>query len=201
MTTRHVQDAYTARVAEYTEKLGHMGAVAEPDRDLVLSWAQQLTGSLVDVGCGPGHWTGYLHDHGIAVFGVDPVPEFIGHARNAHPGVVFQEGAAERIDVPSQSLGGVLAWYSLIHSTPEQVGAALGEFARVLRPGGGLLIGFFESPEFEPFAHAITTAYRWTITVLGDLVKGAGFTIIGTSARTDPGAGPHGAITATRKSG
>lgn len=201
MTNQQVRDAYAARAAEYTEKLGHMGAVAEPDRELVLSWAQKLTGPVADVGCGPGHWTSYLHDHGGAVFGIDPVPDFLALARNTYPRVVFLEGAADQIDVADETMGGIFAWYSLIHSTSEQVSTALGEFARALRPGGGLLLGFFEGPEFEPFAHAITTAYRWPISALGNLLQDAGFTITGTSTRTDPGVRPHGAITATRNAG
>ncbi len=47
----------------------------------------------------------------------------------------------------SDSIGGVLAWYSLIHHEPSTIQRALGEFARVLRPGGGLLLGFFVGPE------------------------------------------------------
>ncbi len=193
-----VSRAYGARAAEYAEHLGRMDAVAAPDRELVLAWAQTLTGPVLDVGCVPGHWTGFLHEHGTDVTGIDPTPEFIAHARATHPGVPFHEGQAERLDVPDGSLGGVLAWYSLIHSTQPQVRTALMEFARALRPGSGLLIGFFEGPVFEAFDHAVTTAYRWPVAALSALLRHAGFTVIETHSRTDPGARPHGAIVATR---
>lgn len=198
MTVGEVQRAYRARAAEYAEHLGAMDAVAEPDRDLVQSWAQALTGPVLDVGCGPGHWTAHLHQHGISITGIDPTPEFIAHARAAHPGVSFRDGRAEHLDVPDGSLGGVLAWYSLIHSEPADVTAALTEFARAVRPGGGLLIGFFEGPVFEAFDHAITTAYRWPVDALSTLIQQAGFTVAETHTRTDPGVRPHGAIVATR---
>ncbi|WP_341783036.1 class I SAM-dependent methyltransferase [Leucobacter weissii] len=175
-----------------------MDAVAAADRELVLAWAQTLTGPVLDVGCGPGHWTGFLHEHGFDVTGIDPTPEFIAHARATHPGVPFRKGQAERLDVPDGSLGGVLAWYSLIHCTKPQVRAVLMEFARALRPGGGLLIGFFEGPVFEAFDHAVTTAYRWPVDSLSDLLRHSGFTVIETQSRTDPGVRPHGAIVATR---
>lgn len=198
MTVGEVQRAYGARAAEYAEHLGVMEAVAEPDRDLVLSWAQTLTGPVLDVGCGPGHWTAYLHKQGVEITGIDPTPEFIAHARTAHPGVAFRDGQAERLDVPDGSLSGVLAWYSLIHSEPGDVSAALVEFARALRPGGGLLLGFFEGPAVEPFDHAITTAYRWPVDALTAVVQHAGFTVTETHTRTDPVVRPHGAIVATR---
>ena len=86
----------------------------------------------------------------------------------------------------------------LIHAQPTEVAAALSEFARALRPGGGLLIGFFEGPEFEPFDHAITTAHRWPVDALSAFVSEAGFTITKMHTRTDPGSRPHGAITAVR---
>lgn len=178
-----------------------MGAVAEPDREFVLSWAQEVSGLLVDVGCGPGHWTGYLCEHDINVSGIDPVPEFLTHARKSYPGVAFREGAADRLGTAGETLGGVLAWYSLIHCTPEQVSAALADFARGLQPGGGLLLGFFEGPVFEPFDHAVTTAYKWPIGVLTSLIENAGFTITSTHTRTDPDARPHGAIIAARNPG
>ena len=198
MTVGEVQRAYGARAAEYAEHLGVMEAVAAPDRELVLSWAQTLTGPVLDVGCGPGHWSAYLHELGIDVTGIDPTPEFIMHARSVHPAVVFREGRAEQLDVPEESLGGVLAWYSLIHAQPAEVAVALVEFARTLRSGGGLVIGFFEGPVFEPFDHAITTAYRWPVDALSVLVREAGFTVTETHTRTDPGVRPHGAITAIR---
>lgn len=193
-----VSRAYGERADEYAEHLGRMDVVAAPDRELVLAWAQTLTGPVLDVGCGPGHWTGFLHEHGTDVTGIDPTPKFIVHARATHPGIPFHEGQAEHLDVPDGSLGGVLAWYSLIHSTQPQVRAALMEFARVLRPGGKLIIGFFEGPVFEAFDHAVTTAYRWPVDALSDLLRHAGFTMIETHSRTDPGVRPHGAIVATR---
>lgn len=201
MTASDVQRAYGARAEEYAHDVGHMDAVAEPDRELVHSWARSLAGPVLDVGCGPGHWTAHLHEHGVDITGVDITPEFVTHARAAHSGVRFRDGHAARLDVPDDALGGVLAWYSLIHSTSAEVIAALDEFARAIRPGGGLLLEFFEGPAFEPFDHAITTAYRWPIDALSDLVQHAGFAVTETHARTDPPSRPHGALAAIRMVG
>lgn len=47
-----------------------------------------------------------------------------------------------QLPAPDGSWSGVLALYSIHHLTPEQRARACGEFARVLRPGGCLLVAF-----------------------------------------------------------
>ncbi|MDO4632056.1 MAG: class I SAM-dependent methyltransferase [Corynebacterium sp.] len=87
------------------------------------------------------------------------MPEFIAHAQATYPGVHYQVGSAEALGVEAETLGGILAWYSLIHIQPAQLGTVLEEFRRCLRPGGGLALGFFTGSALAPFEHAITTAY------------------------------------------
>ena len=98
----------------------------------------------------------------------------------------------------SGSVGGILAWYSLIHHEPSTVRAALEEFARVIRVGGSLLLGFFIGPAVEPFDHAVVTAYRWSPEALSTELRAAGFDIIETHTRIGrtPKPRPHGAIVA-----
>ena len=52
------------------------------------------------------------------------------------------------------SLGGALTWYSLIHTPTEQLPAVLAELARVLRPGGQLLVAFQAGDEPVHLRHA-----------------------------------------------
>jgi ubiquinone/menaquinone biosynthesis C-methylase UbiE len=192
-------EAYGRRAEEYIALLGDIDATASPDRELIAGWARaQPEGPILDVGCGPGHWTHWLHEQGLDVGGVDPTPEFVDAARKRFPGVAFREGFAERLDVADSSLAGVLAWYSLIHVRPDHIPAALAEFARVVEPGGGLLVGFCRGPELEPFDHAVTTAYFWPVDRLSDLIEEAGFAVSVRDTRDDPGARPHGAIVASR---
>ena len=157
-----------------------------------------MTGRIIDVGCGPGQWTNYLHEHGVDIDGVDPVPEFINEARQRNPGVDYRIGHADRLGVEDASLGGVLAWCSLIHTDPDQIGVPLTEFARCVRPGGSLAIGFFEGAELASFDHAVTTAYFWPVGLLSSRVERAGFVVTDVQTRTDPGTRPQGAIIAQR---
>lgn len=199
VTVERASAAYGQRAAEYTGLLGNIEATAAPDRDLIAAWAHaQPDGPILDVGCGPGHWTNWLHERGIDVEGVDPTPEFLDEARIRFPDVRFRAGRADRLDVPDAGLAGVLAWYSLIHLHPDRMPAALAEFARAIEPGGGLLVGFCNGPELEPFDHAVTTAYFWPIDLLSRAIEDAGFTVADHDTRADPGARPHGAIAAHR---
>jgi len=194
-----VPEAYGRRSAEYIALLGDMSATAEADRRFVGAWARTLPeGRILDVGCGPGHWTNWLHQQGMTVVGIDPTPEFVAHARQRYPEVSFRSGRAENLDVEDAGVAGILAWYSLIHLPPDAVPGVLTECARVIEPGGGLLLGFFTGPEIEAFDHAVTTAHFWPVDTLERMVGDAGFVVTDRDRRVDPGARPHGAIAARR---
>lgn len=198
MTVSKVIDAYGERSAEYIELFGTIAAAAEADRTAVLAWARGVTGPIVDVGCGPGQWAHFLSENSLDVEGVDPTPEFVDAAQRRYPGIRFQIGQAEHLDFASESLGGILSWYSLIHTDPALIDSALSEFARCLRSGGSLALGFFEGPDLVPFDHAVTTAYYWPLELLSARVEACGFTITGAQTRSDSGARKHGLITAVR---
>ena len=75
----------------------------------------------------------------------------------------------------------------------------LSEFARALRPGGTLLLGYFDSADaVEPFDHAVVTAYRWPAASLHEALEDAGFAIVETHRRTGRGRRPVGAIICER---
>lgn len=65
----------------------------------------------------------------------------IGVAQELHPDLRFSVGRIDALDIESGSVAGVLAWYSIIHTPPEELSGVLAEFLRVLQPGGWLLTG------------------------------------------------------------
>ncbi|WP_412162744.1 class I SAM-dependent methyltransferase [Curtobacterium flaccumfaciens] len=198
--TERVTAAYSARADEYAALLGSMDAVHPDDRALVDAWAAGQSGALVDAGCGPGHWTAHLARQGHRVSGIDAAPEFVEHARRTHGASVdFRVGSLDALPLADGSVDGVLAWYSVIHHEPSRIGGPLDEFRRVLTPGGGLLLGFFEGAAVEAFDHAVITAYRWPVASLAALLDEAGFDVVDVHTRTDPGHRPHGAISAVRR--
>jgi SAM-dependent methyltransferase len=99
-------------------------------------------GPVADVGCGPGHVTAYLRERGADAFGIDLSPGMVEAARRQHPGVRFEVGSMTDLDLADASIGGLVAFWSLIHIPDQAVPTVLDQFHRVLRPGGALLLGF-----------------------------------------------------------
>ena len=193
---RTVRAAYGLRAEEYIGALGSLEVMSPMDRAAIEEWARGIDGHLIDAGCGPGHWAAHLRDLGADIEGIDIVLAFIDSARARFPDARFRLGELDALPVESASLTGILAWYSVIHASPEQLPAIIREFARCLAPDGKILLGFFEGQQVVPFDHVVTTAYFWPVSEMTRLLEDAGFEVLGVQTRTDPGARPHAAIIA-----
>jgi len=184
-----VRDAYSSMSKQYIELFDSASGSQAQEEHAALFRRRLagLSGPVLDLGCGPGHWTAHLHSLGAEVTGVDMVPEFIEHARAAHPGPAFQLGSMTEVDVPEHSVAGILSWYSTIHLPPTELDLALAEFRRLLMPSGTLVVGFFDSDdEVAEFDHAVTSGYRWPVEVLARCIRQAGFTELERSQQQFP---------------
>lgn len=96
---------------------------------------------VVEVGCGPGHVTAFLADLGVAATGLDLAPAMVEEARARHPQATYDVGDLRRLMRPTTAdgWGAVLAWYSLVHTTPAEMPDVLAALLRPLRPGGWLV--------------------------------------------------------------
>lgn len=141
-----VRTAYDTVADDYAALLRDELAVMPFDRAMLATFAELVlargAGPVADLGCGPGRVTAHLADLGIDAWGMDLSPGMVDVARRSHPGLRFEVGTLAGLDVPDAALAGVVAWYSLIHTAPDDLPAVLGELARVLRPGGELLTAF-----------------------------------------------------------
>lgn len=192
-----VRQAYASVADLYIGLFGTREQVDPDDLAFIGRHLATRTGPVLDLGCGPGHLTGYLRSLGVDATGIDLVPEFLAHARAAHPDVEFHSGSLESLDVVAGSVDGILAWYSLIHLPPEELDGVLAEFRRALAPGGPLVLGMFDHDEVGPFDHKVVTAYRWPVDEIGERLTRAGFVEVERLRR--PGEGdrrPHTAFAA-----
>lgn len=138
--------AYDSRAEEYVEKLGSVQQMADLDRLTITRWREAIGGRLLDAGCGPGHWTDVLSERGRRdAGGIDGSARILGSARRRFPGNRFVAGDLSALPFASQSVGGILAWHSVVHAPPAELPEILDEFTRALTPGGSPLQGFFAS--------------------------------------------------------
>lgn len=114
------------------------------DRDLLTRFAAASAGRgpVCDMGCGPGQIARFLRDAGAQVFGLDLSPGMIEQARRLNPGMDFRTGNMLALDVPDASLAGIAAFYAIVNLPADLRPQAFREMARVLQPGGLLLLTF-----------------------------------------------------------
>ncbi|WP_313812490.1 class I SAM-dependent methyltransferase [Glutamicibacter sp.] len=193
-----VRDAYTSRAQEYISLLGSVQDMDPLDQTLISGWAQGINGPILDAGSGPGHWTDFLRSRGCEIQGLDAVQAFVDSASQRFPATSFSLGDLRSIPLSDDYFSGLLAWYSIIHTDPRHCGALFGEFARVVKPGGELLIGAFCGQQGEEFDHAVVRAYYWSVQGLRSALESAGFSVLETHTRTTRRHRPHVAVLARR---
>jgi SAM-dependent methyltransferase len=208
---RTTRDSYDAVAVAYTELVDGALARMPLDRAMLAVFAELVRdgggGPVADLGCGPGRLTAHLHDLGLTVSGIDLSPQMVAIARRAYPHLRFDEGSMTALDLPDGSLGGVLAWYSTIHTPPERLPEIFGGFHRVLAPGGHLLLAFQSGDgslrTVEPFDHKAAPAYRWPLDLVADLLGRAGFETTVRLLREPDGTDRHhqGCLLARRPAG
>jgi SAM-dependent methyltransferase len=76
----------------------------------------------------------------VDAVGVDLSPGMIAEARQRFPQVTFLVGSMLDLPVPDSSLAGVTCFYAIIHLDSEDRQRAYHELARVIAPGGWLLV-------------------------------------------------------------
>jgi SAM-dependent methyltransferase len=114
-----------------------MGRYSVPLAPRLADFARVAAGQRVlDVGCGPGALTAELVGRlgPAAVSAVDPSEPFVAAARERHPGVTVQRGAAEQLPFGDQAFDAALAQL-VVHFMADPV-VGLREMARVTRRDG-----------------------------------------------------------------
>ncbi|MGW0667925.1 class I SAM-dependent methyltransferase [Streptomyces sp. NPDC002746] len=181
--------AYDAMAVVYADFARDSLGALPLDRAMLAAFADlvrtRAIGPVAELGCGPGYLTAHLRGLGLDAFGVDLSPVMVGLAREAYPDLRFEVGSMDALDLADGELGGIVSWYSVIHTPPKELPPYFHEFRRALFPDGVLLFAFFEAGDgpVEAFDHKVTTAYRWPIDELAGLARNAGFVEIGRMLR------------------
>jgi SAM-dependent methyltransferase len=180
------QAFYDAVAVDYAERFSNSLEAKPLDRAVLAAFAELVraagAGPVADLGCGPGCVTAHLHSLGLSIFGVDLSSAMVAQARQEHPGLRFDEGSMTALDLTDGALGGIVAWYSIIHTPQERLPEVFAEFHRVLAPGGHLLLAFQVGDEplylAQPFGHAVSLDFnRLSPDRVADLLRQAGLVV------------------------
>lgn len=132
-------DAWIADMGEY----GDFGRRYVLDPVMLPRALSRSPKKALDVDCGEGRFCRMLKPHGIDVTGIDPTPALLSAARARDRECTYLEAAAEQLPFDDNAFDLVVSYLSLIDIADTQ--AAISEMARVLTPGGAVLIANLNS--------------------------------------------------------
>jgi SAM-dependent methyltransferase len=95
-------------------------------------------GIAVDAACGTGRHARHLVARGHRVIGVDSSPDMLAVARPAVPQAEFRPGDLHDLPLPDDHADVIVCALALVHLA--DLRPVFAEFARVLRPGGHLVV-------------------------------------------------------------
>lgn len=127
-----IADVYLAERSPSAAETTALGSFLEP-------LTQDST--ILDAGCGGGEPVlTRLTDHTRQAIGMDLSGGQLERAQRAAPAAALVRGDMATLPIKDDALDAVLAYHSLIHVPGDEHRTVIDEFARVLRPGGRLLV-------------------------------------------------------------
>lgn len=129
-------EGYRVWSATYDQPGNGLFEIEEPIVHDILS--SLPPGAALDAACGTGRYAAYLAARGHRVIGVDSSPAMLAHARTRVPQAEFQPGDLHELPLPDEHVDIVVCALALVH-VPD-LRPVIAELARVLRPGGHLVI-------------------------------------------------------------
>jgi SAM-dependent methyltransferase len=178
--SERIVELYERNAYAWDEQRGRPRALME------LGWLDRFTapisrgGSILDIGCGSGKpIAAHLIAQGFAVTGVDSSPTMIDMCSDRFPAHVWLV-ADMRTPALGTRFGGIIAWDSFFHLTPDDQRAMFPIFGAHAKPGAPLLftsgprhgdaIGSFEG---EPLYHGSLDASEYR-----SLLRDNGFAVV-----------------------
>jgi ubiquinone/menaquinone biosynthesis C-methylase UbiE len=123
---------------------------------VMLSRALGIDGRFLDIGCGEGRFVRMLQERGMEGAGLDITPELIVQAKAKDPGGTYYVGSGEKLDFADGIFDLAISYLALIDIADYR--AAIAEMARIIKPGGHILVANLTSH---------FTAGKWRRDMLG----------------------------------
>jgi SAM-dependent methyltransferase len=129
--------AYEQQSASYDAEAG--GGLFAADEPVVAECLSgRAPGVALDAACGTGRFAEFLARRGHQVIGTDSSPDMLAHARRRVPGGQFHVAELDQLPLADEAVDVIVCALALVHVPRLQ--PVMAEFARVLRPGGDLVI-------------------------------------------------------------
>jgi ubiquinone/menaquinone biosynthesis C-methylase UbiE len=128
--------AYRAWAQTYDEPRNGLFDADEPTAHEIL--AGLGTGTALDAACGTGRYAAHLAARGHRVLGVDADPDMLARARRRVPAATFARADLHRLPLADSTVDTAVCALALVH-VPD-LAPVFAELARVLRPGGHLVV-------------------------------------------------------------
>lgn len=129
--------AYDALAESYAQHW-----VNNPDVQLTDQFLSMLKkgAKILDVGCGPGHYSSYFIDQGFVVEAIDTSPAMLKLVKRRDPRIRPRLLDMSSLDYEDNEFDGLWVCASLPHIPKESVGKVLAGFRRVLNHDGCMLV-------------------------------------------------------------
>ncbi|MAC80403.1 MAG: SAM-dependent methyltransferase [Rhodobacteraceae bacterium] len=136
-----MSDGWDASAGAWIDEQGEAGDFGRAfvlDRPMQARVLAAAPRRVLDVGCGEGRFCRWLSAQGIATVGIDPTEGLLARARALDPGGTYRAGRAEALDFDDDAFDMAVSYLTLI-DIPDHA-KAIAEMARVVRPGGRILV-------------------------------------------------------------
>jgi len=140
-----VQNCYNLAAQEYSAKFSDELEGKPFDRNLLTRFAKSAvpTGKYLDLGTATGHIADYLYKQGLKnITGVDIAEQALAVARLNYPHLKFENRNIFDTQLKDETIDGIVCFYGIVHFTYKEINRAIGEWKRILKPGGKALFSF-----------------------------------------------------------
>ena len=120
---KKISNVYDTVAKEYAETFSNEHEKKPKDQEILLRFSREIgdRGPVWDLGCGPGQTTKYLKNLGVEISGLDLSEKILEQARAIHPEIQFRQGDILELEFDNDSIAGIVAFYTIVHFTEEQV--------------------------------------------------------------------------------
>jgi len=144
MVNEDIVLAYSNIANEYAEAFYHELDNKPIDRKLYDLFADRipLNGNCLEIGCGPGEISLYLHEKGLHITGIDKSQAMITIAKKLNNNIQFKIDDVFNLSFESDSIDGIVAPFLIVNFTNKEIKLALQEIYRILKHDSILLLTF-----------------------------------------------------------